>query len=117
MADRTTSDLTRDLMNQSNIDLYLRNNIASFAEQSVAEQLTELYEKKQGGPASAKYTFIRSFLAGETLRATGSSASVSGWAPHWTRFRLCSSGSPMRRSTPKSSGTPSSASALSTIWT
>ena len=46
MADRTTSDLTRDLMNQSNIDLYLRNNIASFAEQSVAEQLTELYEKK-----------------------------------------------------------------------
>ena len=46
MADRTTSDLTRDLMNQSNIDLYLRNNIASFADQSVAEQLTELYEKK-----------------------------------------------------------------------
>lgn len=46
MNDKTTNDLTRELMSRSSIDSYLSSNASSFSDESVAERLTNLYEKK-----------------------------------------------------------------------
>ena len=46
MNDKTTGELTSELMSWASIDLYLSSNASSFSEQNVSELLTQLYEKK-----------------------------------------------------------------------
>ena len=46
MNDKTTGELTSELMSRASIDLYLSSNASSFSEQNVSELLTQLYEKK-----------------------------------------------------------------------
>ena len=46
MKDKTTGELTSELMSRASIDLYLSSNASSFSEQNVSELLTQLYEKK-----------------------------------------------------------------------
>lgn len=46
MKEKPTSDLNHELMSASNIDSYIHENTPFFADQSTAELLTELYEKK-----------------------------------------------------------------------
>lgn len=46
MKEKTTDDLNRELMSEANLDAYIHANCTSFSEQSIAELLVELYEKK-----------------------------------------------------------------------
>ena len=46
MKSKSTNDLNEELMQESNIDAYINDNRQFFADQSIAELLTELYEKK-----------------------------------------------------------------------
>ena len=46
MNDKTTGELTSELMSRASIDLYLSSNASSFSEQNVSELLTQLYKKK-----------------------------------------------------------------------
>ena len=52
MENKTTGDLSHDLMSEANIDSYLHDNQPFFANQSVAELLAELYEKKDFSKAA-----------------------------------------------------------------
>ena len=44
--DKSTSDLSQELMSEASIDQYIRENQSFFADTSVAELLSQLYEKK-----------------------------------------------------------------------
>ena len=46
MNDKTTGDLTNELMSKANIDAYLSDNRAFFSDHSIAELLAALYKKK-----------------------------------------------------------------------
>ena len=46
MQEKSTGDLRRELMEQDSIDTYIKENQTLFTDKSVAELLTELYEKK-----------------------------------------------------------------------
>ena len=46
MKSKSTNDLNEELMQESNIDAYINDNRQFFSDQSIAELLTELYEKK-----------------------------------------------------------------------
>lgn len=46
MEEKSTGDLRRELMEQDSIDTYIKENQTLFTDKSVAELLTELYEKK-----------------------------------------------------------------------
>ena len=46
MKSKSTNDLNEELMHESNIDAYINDNRQFFSDQSIAELLTELYEKK-----------------------------------------------------------------------
>ena len=46
MKEKSTDDLSQEMMSQSSIDSYLRDNQPFFANQSVAELLAELYQEK-----------------------------------------------------------------------
>ena len=46
MEDKTTSDLTQELMSQDNLDDYIQDNRPYFFNQSVAQLLDELYQRK-----------------------------------------------------------------------
>lgn len=46
MPGKSTDDLSQELMSQSNLDTYIKDNQAHFSDRGVAELLTELYEKK-----------------------------------------------------------------------
>lgn len=52
MENKTTGDLSHDLMSEANIDSYLHDNQPFFANQSIAELLAELYEKKDFSKAA-----------------------------------------------------------------
>ena len=55
MENKTTGDLSHDLMSEANIDSYLHDNQPFFANQSIAELLAELYEKKDFSKAALVY--------------------------------------------------------------
>ena len=46
MKSKSTNDLNEELMQESNIDAYINDNRQFFSDQSIAELLTEFYEKK-----------------------------------------------------------------------
>ncbi|MGN1001187.1 MAG: helix-turn-helix domain-containing protein [Oscillospiraceae bacterium] len=46
MKDKTTSDLNRELMTESDIDSYIKDNQSTLRDRSIAELLTALYRKK-----------------------------------------------------------------------
>ena len=46
LKEKPTSDLNQELMNEASIDSYIHDNSPFFSNQSVAELLTALYEKK-----------------------------------------------------------------------
>ena len=46
MKDKSTSDLSQELMSEASIDQYIRENQSFFANTNVAELLSQLYEKK-----------------------------------------------------------------------
>ena len=46
MKSKSTNELNEELMQESNIDAYINDNRQFFSDQSIAELLTELYEKK-----------------------------------------------------------------------
>ena len=46
MKSKSTNDLNEELMQESNIDAYINDNRQFFSDQSIAELLTGLYEKK-----------------------------------------------------------------------
>ena len=46
MKDKTTSDLSNELMREASIESYLNDNRPFFSDKSIAELLTALYEKK-----------------------------------------------------------------------
>ncbi len=52
MENKTTDDLSQSLMDEASIDSYLRDNQPFFAYQSIAELLTELYQKKNFSKAA-----------------------------------------------------------------
>ncbi len=47
MEGKETSDLSRELMEMADLDVYLRENRDVFAERSPAELLTQIYEKQR----------------------------------------------------------------------
>lgn len=46
MKDKTTDDLSRELMGDAGIHSYIKNNQECFSDQSIGDLLTRLYEKK-----------------------------------------------------------------------
>ena len=46
MKDKSTDDLRQELMSESSINSYIDNNRSFFSDRSVAELLSDLYEKK-----------------------------------------------------------------------
>lgn len=46
MEEKSTSDLRQELMREANIDSYIKANQPFFFDRSIAELLTELYDKK-----------------------------------------------------------------------
>lgn len=52
MNEKTTNDLHEELISEANIDTYINNNRPFFSDKSVAELLTELYNKKKVSKAS-----------------------------------------------------------------
>ena len=46
MDEKTTSDLNQEMMDEPNIDDYLRENRAYFSERSITSLLKELYDRK-----------------------------------------------------------------------
>ena len=47
MKEKRTDDLRQELMNDADIDLYLRDNEDVFSRRSIAEQLVELLDRRQ----------------------------------------------------------------------
>lgn len=47
MKNKSTSDLSQELMSVDSIDSYIKDNQPFFSDQSVTELLTQLYEKKE----------------------------------------------------------------------
>ena len=115
MKNKTTDDLSQALMSQPSIDSYLQENQPFFAGQSISELLATYYERTD----LSKAALARStrFLPGGGIRpVTACSACAWGWRPLWRRPSSSSNWPVMRRSTPDSSGTPSSATASCTTW-
>ena len=123
MKDKTTDDLRQALMAESNIDSYLRENQPFFAGQSIAELLAVYYERTDlskaalARKAGMSEVYLHQVFAG---RRNPSRARLLcrawGWRPPWRRPSSSSSWPATRRSTPDSSGTPSSATASCTTW-
>ena len=56
MKEKRTDDLRQELMNDADIDLYLRDNEDVFSRRSIAEQLVELLDRRQISKAALART-------------------------------------------------------------
>ena len=56
MENKSTGDLGQELMNQPNLDAYIRDNQAQFSDCSVIDLLLQLFDRKsfQGGTGPAR---------------------------------------------------------------
>ena len=115
MRNRSTDDLTEELMASASIDAYLRGNAEIFSDQDITEHLAQLYERQTLSKAALarrsamSEVYLHQVFSGRRNPSRdGCCAFASGWRSPWRRPSSCSSRPPTRRSTRSRGGRPSS---------
>lgn len=123
MEEKTTDDLSQELMSKDDIDSYIKENRFYFSDRSISELLNTLYDKKDISKASLarkagmSEVYLHQVFSGRRKPSRDKLLCLCvGLGATLDETSVCSGRQRWRRFTPRTSGTPSSALASPTIW-